>query len=217
MKLSAALMAYPSRRLWVDQLLAQLGDIPVALDRFSIEWDTARRAMLAHDPEADYHLVIQDDALVCRDLLAGVERALRFAGGRPVSFYTGTVRPYADDVAAAIDYAIRQGASWVSWPGPWWGVAVAYPVADIPAIIAAADRWRSTLEYDQKVARWYRNEGRQCLYSVPSLVDHRPMRENPSLLGGREDRRAHRWIGAEASALDIGWTERIASAALGVA
>jgi len=84
MRLSVAIMAHPTRRdgaLRVREALG--GEIPIVYDTNPVpsaapeqRWATGRRAWEAYDPDADWHLVIQDDAIVCQDMLAGLERAL---------------------------------------------------------------------------------------------------------------------------------------------
>src|SRR5690606_40216397 len=56
--------------------------------------DLGRRAWEAHDPTADWHMVLQDDIHVSRNLLDGLELALDQIGlDGLASAYTGTGRP----------------------------------------------------------------------------------------------------------------------------
>ena len=84
MKLSASIMAHPDRAEHVAALLDDLGR-PVRVN-YDTEgpasgnadrgWRTARGGWVMYDPAADFHLLLQDDALVSADLLAGLEQAL---------------------------------------------------------------------------------------------------------------------------------------------
>ena len=75
--LSVAVMAHPKRADLIPALCDSIdADVPVVWDERNDRWDTGRRALLAFDPAATHHLVVQDDALVCRDLVAGLQRAL---------------------------------------------------------------------------------------------------------------------------------------------
>jgi hypothetical protein len=214
--LSVALMAHPSRKAFVDELIERLDREPeIVWDRRNDRWDTGRRSMLAHDPAADWHLVIQDDAIPCCDLVAGVEQACQVAADRPLAFYVGRLRPtnVQHQAGALVDNAARRGASWIQMEGPWWGPAIAVPTAHIADMLAWGDRRDDPASpdyianYDKRISRYYASQGIDCWYSVPSLVDHRPASENPSLVPGRHgNRQAHQFIGAERSALEIDWT-----------
>lgn len=205
---SVAVMAHPRRALFVEALLASLDITPeVVWDRVNNEWDTGRRALLAFDPSATHHVVVQDDALVCRDFQASATRAADAAGDRPVCFYVGKVRPHQSIVTRLHAEAQDSGSTWLQMPGPWWGVAVMLPTAHLPDLVAWGDtRGRHVANYDKRVARWYARTATACWYSVPSLVDHRPEHESPSLLPGHAGTRtAHAFIGQQASGLSVQW------------
>lgn len=195
-------MAHPDRAEWVEQLMRDFPQATVAWDERNEEWHTGRRALLAYDPSATHHLVLQDDAIPSRDLLATCER---IAGTLPVSLYAGRVRPRHKRVAAAVALARRTGASWLEWDGPKWGVALLLPVPQIPHMVARADE-RRTKYYDIRIAQYYAWAGERCLYTMPSLVDHR--RESASLLGHSGVRCAHWFIGASASGLKHDWNRK---------
>src|SRR5690606_32431577 len=88
LRLSAAIMAHPIRKEQVKELQAMLDrPVPVAWGPNpepspdpQRRWATRRAAWELHDPTADWHLVIQDDAIVCQDFLAGLEAALTELG-----------------------------------------------------------------------------------------------------------------------------------------
>lgn len=207
MRVSSAVMAHPSRRELVPQLVADLDHRAVVVwDRHDDEWDTGRRAWEAHDPTASHHLVVQDDAIVCRDLLAGLERALEHVLAEAVvSLYVGTVRPDARRVTAAVHQADRSGASWVVMPDIKWGVALCVPTAVIPAMLDYGDRRGSTV-YDWNLRSYFFDVARWPVWCTwPSLVDHRV--DVPGIVQHRiapsGPRRAHRFCSG--SALDVDW------------
>jgi hypothetical protein len=183
--LSVAIMAHRARRHLVPDLQAQLAGAAVVWDRHQDRWDTGRRAMLAHDPEASWHLVVQDDALLCQEFLRQAAEALRHAPAGPVAFYMGTtgrlgiMRP-----REAVAKARAMGATWVAAEGPRWGVAVAVPTAEIPAMLSWCDG-RAEENYDLRIAEYWKARGCSCFYSVPSLVEHRTGPAFPSLVPGR--------------------------------
>lgn len=214
MRLSAAVMAHPARSEHVGELLASLDrDIPVSWDPNpepspdpARRWATGKAAWEMYDPTADWHMVIQDDAIVSTDLLAGLELALTELGPEGIaSAYTGTGRPNQAAVKKALTEAGQAGHSWMYTWSLNWGVAIIAPTSTIPGMIEWCDHSdRAHLNYDMRVGQYYRDIlGWRTWYTVPSLVDHR---DTASLIGHGQggNRRAH--VFHEGSALDIDWT-----------
>lgn len=207
---SVAVMAHPTRRRFVDELLTRL-DRPatVVWDQRNDRWDTGRRSMLAHDPDASHHLVIQDDAIPCRDLVAGVEKAL----GRlphpetsPLCLYLGRVQPHAGKINQLVTRAVRD-TSWITMGQLHWGPGIVMPTHLIGDMVAWCDQRSEVPNYDKRISRWCQHQGLTVWYPWPSLVDHRGVTQNPSLIDGRTgNRRAHRFLGADRSALGCDWS-----------
>lgn len=210
MRVSAAIMAHPARETEVNELRSLL-DRPVAVNwdtegppsgKADRVWRTARGAWMMADPDADWHAVIQDDAVPCADLLAGLERAVDHVPlDAVVSAYLGTGRTVPIRWEALARAADTARASWVRTGKLMWGVCIVLPVALIPEMIERADQ-RGGVPDDMRVAGWAERTGREVWYPWPSLVDHRKV---PSLTKHRAtDRVARRWhLG---SALDLTWT-----------
>lgn len=196
-------MAHPTRADLVQELVQSLDrPVEVVWDRCDSEWDTGRRAWLAHDPSADYHLVLQDDAVACRDLVAGLEAALEHVPAQAaVSLYLGTLRPDARRVSIAASQADTAGAAWVVMPDVKWGVALAVPTAVVSDMLATAEG----SVYDWGLRSYFAVRRWPVWCTWPSLVDHRDVagivrhRVPPS--GAR---RAHRFC--DGSALDVDWS-----------
>lgn len=208
--LSIAVMAHPKRQAFVTDLLPRL-DRPaeVVWDQENNRWDTGKRAMLAYDPACSHHLVIQDDAIPCRDLAAGVERALLYVPkGSPVSLYVGRVRPYGSLVTQLVEEA-KPDASWIVMDKINWGPGIVVPTAEIPAMIDFVTSIYADPNYDRRISRWFEHRKRRCYYTWPSLVEHR---DSPSLVPRRgAQRHAHTFLGEEVSALTVDWTGRVAA------
>jgi hypothetical protein len=203
MTVSLAIMAHPTRADLVDHLERELEEPEVVWDRGQGEWDTGRRALLAYDPEAEWHCVVQDDAIPAMRFLEALDLVTAHADGHPLGLYLGKVRPVPRIMAKAVSAAENCGSPWVEWYGPRWGVAVAIPTRYIPALVAAADHY-SHPHYDARLARFFKMSNVWARYPLPSLVDHDPT--IPSLLdsaGG--DRRAYRFM-ADADPAAIDWT-----------
>lgn len=197
--ISVAIMAHRKREKYVDELLRSL-DHPaeVVWDIDNDRWSTGSRALLAHPPEATYHLVLQDDAIVCKDLVAGLYERLEeeVPSQCPVCLYAGVYRKFIHTMN--VEY-FRAPFGWMVSPGILWGVGVLIPTCDISLIL---DYCKDLPEpnYDMRISRYYERV-KQCgvWYPIPSLVDHR---DGPSLVAGRRGgRRAWKFVGRDASAL----------------
>lgn len=189
--LSAVVMAHPKRTAMAKRLSKRLG-ISVVWDQQNSVWDTGRRALLARDPEATHHLVIQDDAVASRGLLAECERLLAHVpADTPVSLYMGRYRhqPRLFSMEGLVEQARLQGASFAVFGGPWWGVGVIVPTGHVEAIVAHGDRSRHP-NYDIRIAQYYASKRIDCWYTLPSIVEHR---SGPSLVGRRGSRRHASW------------------------
>ena len=207
MKLSAAVMAHPARAAMVDELLRWLDrPVPVVWDQVNDRHETGLRALRAFDPDATHHLVIQDDTIPCRDLLASAEQALRFVPkGSPMVLYTGAVRPFRRVIDDHVSRASSIDASWITMSGIYWGPAVVLPTEDLDELCdwyASDGAWVEN--YDRRMSVWYCERARTCWYTRPSLVDHRGDESLSHPATGV--RRAHRFLGAEASGLEVDWS-----------
>lgn len=209
MKLSASIMAHPDRADRVRELMAAL-DRPVAIhwdgegppsgngDRV---WRTARGAWELADPDADWHVLIQDDAVPCEDFLAGLERALAFVPpDAVVSPYLGTGRNVPIRWEAMAGAASTADARWVRSQKLMWGVSIVLPVKLIPDMIQYANT-RAGVPDDMRVAGWAERRGHEVWYTWPSLVDHLPV---PSLTKHKARERVARRH-HQGSALSIEW------------
>ena len=215
---SVAMMAHPKRARQVDEILSELDrkDVEVVWDKCESRWDTGKRSMLAYDPGCTHHAVIQDDVMVCRDLFAGIVKALEFVPSDvAVCGYVGRVRPYAPLVDIASRNARASGATWLTMHTLNWGPLIVVPTRHIPDMVAYCDKLRDIPNYDRRLSRyWELCVKAKTYYTWPSLVDHR---DGPSLVEGRmgTDRKhahpgrvAHMFLGTAKSALDVKWSAR---------
>lgn len=214
MKLSATIMAHRVRQAWAEELQASLDrPVPIQYDPNPVpssdreqRWKNGRACWESADSDADWHMVIQDDAIAAPDLLSGLEKALEVLGTEGlVSAYTGTGRPDQQNVRRAMKHALDKGHSWMATRSLCWGVAIILPVKTIPGMLAWCEEEgrNGKVNYDALLGTYYRDVLKwRTWYTVPSLVDHR---DEESLVGhGGVRRKAHRL--AEGSALDIDWT-----------
>jgi len=205
-RVSGAIMAHPKRWAWAQTLSEQSG-LPIVWDEINTVWDTAKRAWRAHDPNATHHVVIQDDAILCKDLLPTLET---ISGMYPTEPFCLTVIDYRLH-GARRDYeqAVQQGA-------PFWysnaavsAVGLMLPVRDIEPMIEFGESFK-TIHDDLKVRNYYRSQGRKMLFPIPSLLQHRNVDVNPSLVPGNDgrwsDRASSTFIGEDVSGLSVNWS-----------
>ena len=174
MKLSIAVQMHESRVGFRPYLVERLGEVPFCVDEGAGFWPTCREAWLAFDPDAVFHVVVQDDAIVCDDFRQRAEE--RLVVDMPHSFYWGA-RVALRDVARAalpagyVDHQLR------------WSVAVCLPTRLIADFIAFGDAYVPPGIQQDQMKRWLLARGLQVRYVLPSLVDHRDGR---SVIGDRE-------------------------------
>lgn len=201
---SVAIMAHPARKRFIPALQAALDrDAEVVWDRWSDRWDTGSRSMLAYTAEATHHLVVQDDAIVCRDLVAGLEQALNALSDQrqptPLCLYLSKHSPYLQR-----SHTWPSNVTWLRKTGMASGVGIVMPVELIEPAIAWGNPRRDIKNYDTRIGRFLQSQSVLTWHPWPSLVDHR---NSPSLVAGRgqRGRYASRFLGVDNSALDVDW------------
>jgi hypothetical protein len=200
-------MAHKKREHWVPDLEVQLPGAKTVWDRKNDRWDTGARSLMAFDKDAEWHMVVQDDALLPPDFFDGVKRMLQHVPpNHPVGLYYGRFRPRAQETAGLTTKARRENASFIVHNGPWWGVGIVVPTVHIRDIVRWGNANQQIPNYDRRISRWYGTQGIPCYYTVPSLIEHRT-EDNPSLVPGRTgtNRRAWEFVGPR-SALEVDWT-----------
>jgi hypothetical protein len=208
-RVSASVMAHPKRSAWALGLADKL-DLAadrITWDRCNDIWDTARRAWLSFSPEATHHMVIQDDAVPCRDLISALEGALVYPPAESIaSLYVGTRRPMTHEVTRLVQRAREDDASWLVLEALCWGVAVVVPTEIIPEMVAWCDQHNSRGD-DVRIRRFVQTQLHwQVWHPWPSLVDHR---DEASLIGHGPGRKAHQFVGSDVSALDVDWSKSV--------
>ncbi len=113
-RLSVAIPQHPCRTLMVEELMKHLDlddrKLSVLIDHdLQGVWANSRLAWLERDPDATHHLVLEDDILPCRDLLAGIERAVSFLPDKKTIASFFTQEPWVPD-------AMSRGHSWADVP-----------------------------------------------------------------------------------------------------
>lgn len=173
MKLSISVMAHPKRQEFFSYLKERLGDVPFSIDDGKgLIWN-CRNAWSMFDPTADYHVVIQDDAIVCNDFKNRAEKILEEAQGLPVSFFHVSPLSYKKYKEQ------RKETGHIIQPNLSGGVALCLPTKMIPAMLAHYDA--DTVPHDDhRVGRFLFSINTPIFFPFPSLIDHRV--GNPSIM-----------------------------------
>lgn len=214
MTLSAAIMAHTSRarevgEVWADLVHGLDTQVPIAWDMVKPAsgnadriWANARAAWLMAAPDATHHALIQDDAIVCAEFLAGLEAALTHVPPEAiVSPYLGQASNVPARWEAMAGRATSAGARWIRTDTVMWGVCLVMPTKLIPEMIEWADK-RAGIPDDMRVGGYAKRFGREVWYPWPSLVDHRT--DLASLTKHRARERVARRFHT-GSALDVDW------------
>lgn len=186
-------MAHSSRERYFEHLKEKLGDVPFFIDKAGEEigvWENCKRAWLAYDPKADYHVVIQDDAIVCNNFKERAEAFIEkfHAERRSFNFFfaknTGNVRNRVENTTADQGYIRR--------PRNAWGVAICIPTKNIPAMIEYCEKYVKIPQDDVRIGKYLFFARHDIIYPIPSIVDHR---DEDTLVGAlNRGRHAYKFI-----------------------
>lgn len=162
-------MAYHTRSHYIPYLQKKLGgNIPVAMDNGEKGlWKNCKDAWLMYDPTADWHLVLQDDSIVCDDFIKRSKELLNQVGYQNyiISFYAG-VR-----MKSHLDKAISNGHNKVAHFKITNENALCMRTKYIQRMVNYCDNRNA--KTDKYIQSWARRNGIRILYPIPSLIDHR--------------------------------------------
>jgi len=167
-------MAHPKRKLQAEFLHSILSiypfqEVTITWDTANEEWHTGERALRAGIGKGDWHIVIQDDAILSPFFYENVVGAINNVPTRSlISLYTGTSRPMGKRVKLAVDKAYH--ATWLQYWLLMWGVGILIPSGQIePMLDFVVDRKEP---YDTRIGIAYQRNRLPIYYTMPSLVDH---------------------------------------------
>jgi hypothetical protein len=177
--ISAAVMAHPKRKteaeaLWYKLTLYPFMEVVIIYDRLAAgthqdEWRNGKQAMLAGVDKGDWHVVIQDDAILTPNFYENIVGAIENVPTKSlISLYTGKPRPLGKRVETAVNKV--KDESWLCYWLLMWGVGLLIPSSHIePMIEFVNDR---SEPYDTRVGIFYQRNMLPVYYTMPSLVDH---------------------------------------------
>lgn len=192
-------MGHPTRSRYIDRIFKNIlvpNSANIILDDGKGEWETGKRALLAHSKYSKWHIVLQDDAIISPYFIDNAVVAIMNAPIKaPISFYTGTVRPFKERVDYAVKRSTMDNTSFIQYNRLMWGVGFAIPVDHIKPMLEYVKDMHD-LPFDQRISAYYDRpkESLPVLYTNPSIVDHDytiTSIANSEYKG--EPRRAHRY------------------------
>jgi hypothetical protein len=167
-------MAHPKRKLQAEYLESILKmypfcDVYITWDTANEEWHTGERALRSGVGKGDWHVVIQDDAILTPFFYENILGAIQNAPTKSlISLYTGTSRPMGKRVKLAVDKA--KDETWLQYWLLMWGVGIVIPTSHIePMLDFVKDREEP---YDTRIGIFYQRNRLPIYYTMPSLVDH---------------------------------------------
>lgn len=166
MKLSISIMAHPSRAEFIPYLKEKLGDVPVSMDEGFGILENCKRAWSMYDKNADYHVVIQDDCIVCNDFYNRAISYLEKAGGLAVSFFYSQSKFFNKYKKERLE----NGA--IIKKGLYGGLAICLPTSLIEEMLVFFDK--DTVPFDDhRIGRFLMSKNIDIFYPFPCLIDHR--------------------------------------------
>jgi len=197
MNITVTVMAHPKRKAAAESLALQLKhypftDVSITWDEKNEEWDTGSRALRRGVHRSEWHVVLQDDALLTPDFYENLVGAIQAVPSKVlISLYVGTTKPMPERVLEAVEKA--RYASWLKSNMLLWGVGIALPSDHIePLLDFVSDPMFCDTVYDTRVGMFYQRNMLPVYYTMPSLVDHDD--DLGSIIGtdAKAPRRAHR-------------------------
>jgi hypothetical protein len=191
MKLSISVMAHPSREQFFDYLRKRLDNPPFAIDQNNNLIENCKAAWRMHDPEAGFHAVIQDDAIVCENFkymatgfIARMENQRITAGELPYAYNFFTIVSTQVKLSEYRGYSIEQRNR--------GGVAICLPVNQIESMLEFYDTLTDKHD-DYRIGQWLLKMNFKTCYPIPCFIDHDD--NNPSLCSHPKlMRRAYKYV-----------------------
>jgi hypothetical protein len=166
MKLSISIMAHPKRAEWFPYLEQKLGKQPMALDTGAGLIQNCKNAWLMYDPTADYHVVIQDDCIICGDFYNRAVEVLEKANGLAVNFF------YAESKFYNKFRNERNETGAIIKKGLYGGLAICLPTKLITEMLVHYDADHVPFD-DHRIGRFLLSKKINIYNPFPSLIDHR--------------------------------------------
>jgi hypothetical protein len=174
---SISIMAHEGRAELVPALQEQLGGAPVAWDpkgfrpREESVWEVRRLALELRDPQAAFHLVVQDDAVVGDNFADRLAALLEDDQKAYCLYYRHKNHKHNGEMIAAAEAGRAKGG--FTYRRMMWGVGMVLPSWLISDLIAYCDALTDVKQDDVRIRYFLRERGVKTFYPLPSLISHR--------------------------------------------
>lgn len=180
-------MTHPARAEFIPYLKEKLGDVPVSVDEGFGIWENTKRAWLMHDPNAEYHCVVQDDMIIGKDFRNKAEAILK--KDRIYNFYVGkSIR-----ISKEIDEALKANKSYLLKNRLLHECCFAMKTNRIQNMIDWCEKQNPTS--DRVITHYILAHKLTVYFPLPSLVDHRDLESLHSLYRGKYENGARLFVG----------------------
>lgn len=179
-------MMHPKRVKYKGYLLSKLENAVVVMDRGLGIWDTSRRAWLMFDPNKDYHIVIQDDAIIGKGFLKKAEEIMK--EDAVYNFYMGRPR-----FTREIEMAKLTGKRFLVKDNLHHEICFAVPTKRVKEMVGYVGSLNP--DSDRFINHYVRREKLRVIFPMPSMIDHRNEGTLHSLNRGNYLRKANWFIG----------------------
>ncbi|MFM4719740.1 stealth conserved region 3 domain-containing protein [Aeromonas bivalvium] len=173
-KISKTIMAYYKREHRIPEIRKMIGDANVSLDDGSWGlWENAKRSWMSFDAKCDYHLVIQDDAVVCRSFYNVLASHINIEPNRFMCLY---FRYKSHKTHSELNFAGENGVSknGFLFPRLQWGLALLCPANIVKDMVSFADEISDVKmknKDDLRFSQYLSSINHSVYYPLPSLVD----------------------------------------------
>lgn len=172
---SKTIMAYHVRKHRIPEIRRKIGDAFVSLDNGDLGlWQNAKKSWLSYQKDANYHLVIQDDAVVCDNFYENLKKNISKIPDNSIQclFFRFKSRKTHGE----LNRAAREGFSigGFFYNRLQWATAVMSPTSIIDEMISFSDeiedpRYKNT--DDLRLSMYLNKIGKKVYYPLPSLID----------------------------------------------
>ena len=203
-RISKTIMAYKNRAHRIPYLRKMLGNVSVSLDDGSLGiYKNSRQSWLSSEKNSDFHLVIQDDALVCENFYKRVHEVLDKAGEDRFKyaycFYFRLKNPkkpvFMDFNKKAVE-GLSRGLFFDKYLR--YGIALMIPSSKVLEMIEHSDSLDDLGKHDDsRYSNFLSKNNIPIVYTLPSLIDQAPELDSTHSSRSNEGLRATWYVDGE--------------------
>ena len=178
--LSVTIMAHKDRAHRVAYLKSKLGDVNISMDVGKLGiYENSRQSWMMHNPSADFHLVIQDDSIICQNFFQKINGFISNHDDLQDRVYCLYFRLKGNKNKVFVNFNrnARKGLASGFFIDDYlrFGIAVIVPTHLINEMIEFADKLDQLDHHDDtRYSTFFARHGIKVIYPLPSLVDQDP-------------------------------------------